>query len=104
MHTHTYTNATLFVRPNSASEILKLETKRRPKSLEKVHVIDYCDDRAVIDDLVIQNSLHSILFGEPEHRYSRYRLFLRAERSDARRNYYDTLIHRRRGSIAEVSN
>lgn len=67
-------------------------------------MIDYCDDRAVIDDLVIQNSLHSILFGEPEDRYRCYRLFLRVGRSDARRNYYDTLIHRRRRSIAEVSN
>lgn len=67
-------------------------------------MIDYRDDRAVIDDLVIQNSLHSILLEEPEDRYRCYRIFLRAERSDARRNYYDTLTHRRRRSIAEVSN
>lgn len=67
-------------------------------------MIDHCDDRAVIDDLVIQNLLHSILFGEPEDRYRCYRLFLLAERSDARRNCYDTLTHRRCRSIAEVSN
>lgn len=43
MHGHTYTNAVFHLRTGRSSEILKLEMMKMPKSIEKVHVIDYYD-------------------------------------------------------------
>lgn len=43
MHGHTYTNALFHLRTDRSSEILKLEMKKMPKSIEKVHVINYYD-------------------------------------------------------------